>query len=253
MKHVLIVGLGNIGTLLYQEYAKLSPDRYDPYKGYNEKKGIVYDVAFVAVDTPMNEDGSADISQVLTAINETDAKIIVLRSTVPVGTTDKLKESTGKSIVFCPEFYGTTQHSSHKSFDFSYTILGGNKENCGKVVQLLQEVYDARHMFFISDAKTAELAKYMENTMLASKVAMCVQFYKIAKQFDISYPELRELVLQDERIGRSHTFVYEDRPFFDSHCFNKDLLAITKFSDAPLIESVLSFNEQCKKKQDSGI
>lgn len=248
MKHVLIVGLGNIGTLLYEEYSNLCPDRFDPYKGYNEKKDIVYDIAFIAVDTPMDDDGSADTSQVLTAINETNAKVIVLRSTVPVGTTDRLKEVTGKSIIFCPEFYGTTQHSSHKTFDFSYTILGGNKSDCDKVIQILQDTYDARHRFFITDAKTAELAKYMENTMLASKVAMCVQFYKIAKQFDISYSELRELVLQDERIGRSHTFVYEDHPFFDSHCFNKDLLAITKFSDAPLIESVIDFNNECKKK-----
>ena len=55
-KTVLIVGIGNIGTKLYNEYLVLSPDRYDPWKGYNEKKPIHYDFAFITVDTPIGED-----------------------------------------------------------------------------------------------------------------------------------------------------------------------------------------------------
>ena len=64
MKSVLIVGVGNIGSRLYEEYRRLSPDRYDPVKGYDEKRPIRYDFAFIAVDTPMNADGSCDLSQV---------------------------------------------------------------------------------------------------------------------------------------------------------------------------------------------
>ena len=64
MKSVLIVGVGNIGSRLFKEYISLSPDRYDPYKGYDEKRDIRYDFAFIATDTPMREDGSCDLSQV---------------------------------------------------------------------------------------------------------------------------------------------------------------------------------------------
>ena len=53
MGKVLIVGIGNIGSRLYREYQKLSPDRYDPNKGYEEKRDIHYDFAFIATDTPM--------------------------------------------------------------------------------------------------------------------------------------------------------------------------------------------------------
>lgn len=247
--NILIVGCGNIGTLLYGEYKKMNPHRFDPWKGYLEKdENIEYDLAFIAVDTPMMEDGSCDLSQVHRAISETKAKTIVLRSTVPVGTTDMLRKETFKEIVFCPEFYGTTQHCDHKAFDFNYTIIGGEPAAREKVIQFLQKVYDARHRFVQVDAKTAELSKYMANTMLAAKVSLCVQFWEIAQQFGINYSEVRECVLQDERFSRAHTFVYSDKPYWKSHCFDKDLPALTKFSHAPLIQAVIDYNNSCKEK-----
>ena len=248
MKSVLIVGVGNIGSRLYEEYGKLVPDRYDPYKGFNEKRDIRYDFAFIATDTPMNDDGSCDLSQVRQALYETDAEIYVIRSTVPPATTNKLREETGKRIVFSPEFYGTTQHCDEKTFDFSFTILGGEKADCNAVVQLLQEVYDARHRFRITDSTTAELTKYMENCLLAARISFCVQFWEIANEYGVSYPEMRELLLNDERFSRAHTFVYDDHPYWESHCFDKDLPAIARASDAPLIEGVIGYNERCKDR-----
>ena len=252
MGKVLIVGIGNIGSRLYREYQKLSPDRYDPNKGYEEKRDIHYDFAFIATDTPMREDGSCDISQVRLTIDETDAEIYVIRSTVPPKTTERFRSETGKRIVFSPEFYGTTQHCDEKTFDFSFTILGGEKEDCNAVVQLLQEVYDARHRFRITDSTTAELTKYMENCLLASRVSFCVQFWEIAKEYGVSYPEMRELLLNDERFSRAHTFVYDGHPYWESHCFDKDLRAIAKASNAPLIEGVIRYNEACKEKYGRG-
>lgn len=247
MATVLLVGVGNIGSILYREYAKLCPDRYDPYKGFFEKKDIQYDVAFIAVDTPMNEDGSCDTTQVETAIGETDAKVYVIRSTVPPTTTQSLVEKTGKCIVFAPEFYGTTQHCDPKSFDYNFMILGGKKEWCQRVIQILQEVYDARFRFLITDSTTAELTKYFANTMLAAKVSLCVQFWDIANQFGVSYEEMRELLLNDSRFNRAHTFVYAEHPYWKSHCFDKDLPAVTKFADAPLVEAVIQYNNKCKE------
>jgi UDP-glucose 6-dehydrogenase len=253
MKSVLIVGIGNIGGRLYREYSRLEPDRYDPCKGYDEKKEGRYDFAFIAVDSPMSEDGECDLTQVKQALNETDAEVYVLRSTVPPTTTERLKNETGKRIVFSPEFYGTTQHCDERTFDFSFTILGGQKEDCNAVVQLLQEVYDARHRFRITDSTTAELTKYMENAMLAARVSFCVQFWEIAKAYGVSYPEMRELLLNDERFSRAHTFVYDDHPYWQSHCLDKDLAAIAKASNAPLIKEVIRYNERCKARYGGGV
>lgn len=248
MKNVLIVGCGNIGSKLYKEYEKLKPDRYDPFKGIDEKKNIKYDFAFIAVDTPMDACGKCDLSQVRNAIEETNCEIIVLRSTVPPKTTEMLKKETGRRIVFCPEFYGTTQHCDEKTFNYEFAILGGDKDDCDEVMQLLQEVYDARFRFGITDSTTAELTKYMENTMLAAKVSLCIQFWQIAQSMGVNYNEMRELWLMDERFNRAHTFVYKDHPFWKSHCFDKDLRALTCFADAPLVKNIIDFNEDCKKK-----
>lgn len=247
--NILIVGYGNIGSKLAKEYERLRPDIYDPAKGFKTKQDH-YNIAFLAVDSPMNPTGACDLSQVYQAVNETEADCIVLRSTVPPTTTENLVDETGKRIVYSPEFYGMTQHSDEKTFDFGFTILGGNKKDCAYIADVLQNVYDARHRFCITDSRTAELVKYMENTMLATKVSVCVQFYEIAKQFDVSYQELRELVLQDERIGRAHTFVYKDHPYWESHCFDKDLKALTRFCRAPFVESVIQYNELCKSEQE---
>lgn len=253
MRSCLIVGCGNIGNQLYNEYERLKPDRYDPFKGIREKKSGQYDLAFICVDTPMLQNGSCDLSQVLSAITETDAKIIVLRSTVPPGTTQKLVLRTGKKIVFSPEFYGVTQHSDRSKFSFDFTILGGEPSWCGEVVQALQEVYDARHEFCITDSKSAELAKYMENTMLATRVSMCVKFWEICQELGASYPKVRELLLKDGRFNRAHTFVYDDHPFWESHCFDKDLPALATICDAPLIQSVIDYNETCKKRYGKSV
>ena len=196
----------------------------------------------------MMEDGSCDISQVRKAIDETDAELYAIRSTVPPGSTEKMRVDSGKRIVFSPEFYGTTQHCDENAFDFSFTILGGQKGDCNAVIQLLQEVYDGRHRFRITDSTTAELTKYMENTMLAMRVSLCVQFWEIAKQYGVSYPEMGELLLCDERFSKAHTFVYDEHPYWESHCFDKDLSAIASAVDTPLIEEIIRCNETCKDR-----
>ena len=145
-----------------------------------------------------------------------------------------------------PEYYGGTQHCNN--FEFNYTILGGEKIDCIKVQQLLQKVYDARHTFHIVDSKTAELTKYMENAWLATKVSFCQQFYEIAEQLGIDYEELRELFILDPRINPAHTFVYDDKPYWDTHCLNKDVPAIAYMVDAELLKAVIKFNKGQKEK-----
>ena len=102
----------------------------------------------------------------------------------------------------------------------------------------------------MTDAKTAELVKYMENSFLATKLSFCHQFFNIAEQEWISYEELRELFILDPRINESHTFVYRDMPYWSSHCLNKDVRAIANKYDARLIKDVIRFNVKQKGKFD---
>ena len=244
-KSVLIIGAGVVGTNLYNELQDLQPDVYDKYKKIlNYKEYKKYDFAFICVDTPYSKEDPCNITEVKNALEENNADIYIIKSTILPGTVEKLKELTGKRIIFSPEYYGGTQHCNNFNFDF--TILGGDKEDCIEVQQLLQNVYDARHTFRIVDSKTAELTKYMENSWLATKVSFCCQFYEIAKQLGINYEELRELFILDPRVNPSHTFVYDDHPYWKSHCLDKDVPAIAEFTDAELLKAIIDFNEKQK-------
>lgn len=142
MKKILIVGFGVVGHNLYNDLEKLKPDVYDKYKtGSNTKKPGKYDIAFICVDTPYVKGKSVcDISEVVNAIAETDARLYVIKSTVLPGTTERIASITGKTIVFSPEYYGGTQHCNN--FDFNFTIIGGPKSAAIEVIQTLQSIYD---------------------------------------------------------------------------------------------------------------
>lgn len=246
--NVLIVGFGVVGKNLSKEIWQLHPDIYDKYhKEFNSKRDIKYDVAFICVDTPLIEDtNDLDITEVRNAIYENDAEIYVIKSTCPLGTVAELRGISGKRIIYSPEYYGNTQHCNNYQFDF--TILGGDKEDCIQIQQLLQNCYDARHKFRITDSKTAELVKFMENSWLATKVSFCNQFYNICQNELISYEELRELFIMDPRVNPSHTFVYKDHPYWDSHCLNKDVNYLATWADDQFLQGVVKFNDDQKSK-----
>ena len=245
--NTLIIGYGIVGHNLQKELIRLKPDIYDKYKlEFNTKRNIKYDFAFICVDTPyIDESNMCDLSQVEAALRENKADVFVIKSTILPGTTDYLREQFKKHIVFSPEYYGDTQHCNN--FEFNFTILGGEKEDCLKVQQLLQHCYDGTHTFRIVDSKTAELAKYMENSWLATKVSFCNQFFDIANELNVNYEELRELFILDPRVNPSHTFVYRDKPYWDSHCLNKDVRAISGLVfNNELLEFIIKYNKSRK-------
>ena len=247
--NVLIIGYGTVGRNLASEIIDINPDIVDKYKPeVNTIRNIKYDLGFICVDTPLKED-KLDITEVENAINEYDCQIYCIKSTCPVGTVDKLCTKFNKNFVFSPEYYGATKHCNNYTFDF--TILGGDKQICNKIIQILMPCYDARHLFKQVEPKLAELTKFMENSFLATKVSFCQSFYNICKHLDISYEELRQLFILDPRVNASHTFVFEDHPYWDSHCLNKDVVAITKQYNLELLNAVILFNNNQKLMEDT--
>lgn len=244
--NTLVIGYGTVGHNLAEELKVLSPDIFDKFKPEvnTRRNDVIYDIAFICVDTPKSKNSLCDISEVMNAIQENNADVYVIKSTVLPGTTGSISELTGKRIVFSPEYYGGTQHCNNFYFDF--TVLGGETAYCKHVSQILQLVYDARHRFYFVNAKTAELAKYMENSYLAMKVSFCVQFYNIAEQIGVDYEQLREIFIADPRINPSHTFVYADTPYWQSHCLDKDVRAIAETYNADFLNAVIRYNEGCK-------
>lgn len=247
---VLIVGNGIVGHNLAKEISTLHPEVYDKYKQEeNTKQKEHYDVAFICVNTPYTEKDPCDASEVYNAIMENDADLYIVKSTVLPGMTDELAAKTGKRIIFSPEYYGSTHFSNNYTYD--YTIVGGAKEDCTKAIQLLQHVYDGRHKFYIASAKEAEIVKYMENSFLAMKVSFSIQFWEIAKKAGASYEVVRELFLLDPRVNPANTYVFEDKPYWTSHCYDKDIPAIAETYGAEFLLAMIRYNEGMKKKTEA--
>ena len=244
---VLICGYGIVGKHLKETFEWA--DIYDKYNPDHSEVKNGYDFCFISVPTPKKENGEADISQVINVLETVEAKLYIIKSTVPPGTTKDLITKCNKNIIFSPEYQGDTQHAN---ISYNFVILGGERALTSKVAQLYQYVYTGDLRIFQTDTITAELCKYMVNSFLACKVTFCNEFYRIAKQVGVDYSELRELFVLDPRIGRSHTFVYEDYPFYDSKCFNKDLPAIAsemdkRGYDASFVKAIIETNDKFKE------
>ena len=223
---IAIIGNGYVGAAM----EKLFPDAviYDEPKGIGSKDDVnKCDISFVCVPTPEGEFGECDAHIVEDVISWLNTEVIVLRSTVPVGFTDSMIGKYNKNIVFQPEYCGeTTAHPYVELSRRGWITLGGKQPYVEKVINAYQQVYSSEVKIKIVDSKTAELAKYMENCFLATKVIFCNEFYDLAEKMGISYSELRETWLMDERMGRSHTFVYPESRGYGGKCLPKDVNAL---------------------------
>lgn len=249
MKRVLIIGYGVVGKNMHKIFKHA--DILDPLKGYyNHGNNHKYDVAFVCVPTEKKINGSCDISIVRNVIMKSSniVDVFCIKSTIPPGTT---KKYFNNNSVFSPEYFGETIHSNGAEYDF--VTLGGTPVLSSKVAEVFKEVVHSNTKFLFTDSKTAELCKYMENCWLAAKVTFCNEFYRIANKLGVNYNELRELWLMDPRINRSHTFVYENTPYYESHCLDKDIPALISFANSNQIstdfmKSVFEVNKKHKSE-----
>lgn len=256
---ILLCGYGAIGKRMYPEYCKMGdvtvydikqidnpPHNYITNK--EELKKLKFDFAILSLPTPTinKECDFTAVVSVLEFINKYKiAETIMLRSTVPVGfTEDYSKSSNVNNIVFCPEFYGTTQHQINNDF----LILGGDRKYANKIAQLYYKIKKGDFKIkFYENPTVAEMIKYMENCYLATKVVFCNEIAKACKKANIEYDDVREGWLMDSRVNPSHTIVYENQPYYDSHCFNKDMLAFANQFDIELLKTVIKINDKNKE------
>jgi UDPglucose 6-dehydrogenase len=224
---IAIVGYGDVGRSVH----RLFPEAvcYDEPLGLGTRDEVNRcRFAFVAVPTPQGAGGECDVSIVEDVVGWLKSDYIVILSTIAPGTTERLVRETGKHIVFQPA-YGpgeTPEHPFGEIRNQRWLILGGERAHTIPVADLYKTVFNAETSVWQTNARTAELTKYMENAYLALKVTFCNEFYDIASVMGVDYNELRELWLLDPRIGRSHTFVFPDNRGYGGKCLPKDVSAL---------------------------
>lgn len=224
------------------------------------------DIQFIAVGTPPDEDGSADLQYVL-SVAETIAthmqsrKVIVDKSTVPVGTADKVREKVlavlegrGLSIEFDvvsnPEFLkeGSAVGDCQKP---DRIIIGTDNESSVELLRELYAPFNRNHdRLIVMDVRSAELTKYAANCMLATKISFMNEMACIADELGADIELVRKGIGSDARIG--YHFIYPGCGYGGS-CFPKDVQALIRTADKigvepELLKSVEAVNYRQKRK-----
>lgn len=243
-----IVGYGHVGKHTHNLFKEAVI--YDKYLNMGSQDEInTCDTVFVCVPTPMGEKGHCDTSVVEEILQWVDSRLIIICSTVYVGFTDEMMEKYQKEIVFHPEYYGeTVDHPFANVENRQWLSFGGTTKGINLAIQTFQMVLNSNIKIHQSPARDIEFAKYMENSFLAAKVTFCNEMYDIAQALNVNYHQAREAWLLDPRIGRSHTFVYENKRGFDGKCLPKDLSSILHQAkennvDATLLEAIYEKNK----------
>ncbi|MDG2148692.1 MAG: UDP-glucose/GDP-mannose dehydrogenase family protein [Planctomycetota bacterium] len=218
------------------------------------------DVVFIAVGTPPDEDGSADLQYVLSVARDigkyaNGPKVIVDKSTVPVGTADKVKAaaqtetSHEMSVVSNPEFLkeGAAIDDFMKP---DRVVIGSATESSRDVMHRLYEpfVHDNPNKIIHMDVKSAELTKYAANAMLATRISFMNEIANICERVGADVTNVRTGIGSDSRIGMP--FLYAGCGYGGS-CFPKDVQAVIRTArefnyDFKILQSVEEVNAKQK-------
>ena len=198
-------------------------------------------VQFIAVGTPPDEDGSADLQYVLAVANSIgenmqESKVIVDKSTVPVGTADKVTDAVNValtkrnlslefSVVSNPEFLkeGAAIDDCMRP---DRIVIGSEDEDALDLMKVLYAPFSRNHDKIISmDVRSAELTKYAANAMLATKISFMNEIANIAEKLGADAEKIRVGIGSDSRIG--YSFIYPGAGYGGS-CFPKDVQALQR-------------------------
>ena len=241
-----IVGKGFVGGAMYENFKDvfnvLVWDTDETKRNVATFREFVEgsDIIFVCVPTPMKEDGACDtyiVASVVDDIAQIDRrKYVVIKSTVPPGTTDRLAKDFQMTIGFNPEFL--TEANAYNDFRHQpLIILGADDAGIATVMTQLYYEFNAKvdnvaHVIQRT-TKEAEVFKYLANCFLATKVTFANEFKTLCDKIDVDYGRIAELAVLDKRLGHTHWRVPgpDGKLGFGGSCFPKDTAALLNFCE----------------------
>ncbi len=258
-----IIGLGYVGGAIQNWFLK-NKNKYDLFL-YDKFKNIgsleevnQADIIFISVPTPYHKTGGGyDDSAVRESIkNIKNGKIVVIKSTILPGSTQKFqKQFPKKTILFNPEFLraDTAKHDFLKpEMQFVGFANSKAKKAAKKVVNVLPKASYSK----IIKSGEAEMVKYFINTFLAVRVIFANQIYDLCQKLgNIDYEVVRQCVIQDKRIGYSHFNIFTDGyRGYAKACLPKDIKALIQLAkklkiDLGLLKKVEEINKKLRKSR----
>jgi UDPglucose 6-dehydrogenase len=226
------------------------------------------DIVFIAVGTPTAKDGvSADLSQVFSVAKLISKgikshKIIVTKSTVPIGTGDKIEKILNKNkkkglftIISNPEFL--REGEAIKDFKYPDRVVVGTNDK--RVIKIFNDLYrpiiNKGAAFVSCSRRAAELIKYASNAFLATKISFINEIANLCEKVHVNIDDVSVGIGLDKRIGSRFL---RAGPAYGGSCFPKDTKALAKVgknynSPLSIVNSVINFNEKRKKDIENNI
>jgi len=222
-------------------------------------------VCFIAVGTPPGEDGSADLKYVVAVARQigqsmTGYKIIVDKSTVPVGTADKVRSAIADELALrdvCFEFDVVSNPEFLKEGAAIDDFMKPDRVVIGtdnvRTAEIMKELYDPfmrkQNRMIVMDIRSAEMTKYAANAMLATRISFMNQVAGLCELMGADVTSVREGIGSDSRIGYDFLF---PGPGYGGSCFPKDVKALIKTAeecsyDFLLLKAVEEVNERQKE------
>lgn len=299
---VAIIGFGYVGKAMYKifpdayiydtKYSFIHPDgreelfgsvaEQDGVRNLASREAINLDcgLAIICVPTPMESPPTAeqnignvyqapefapvDLSYIQNVFSWLKTPLVLLKSTVPPGTTDELAAGYKGKVCFSPEYVGEGKYqitpwkymSPTDPRTHEFVIVGGEKLAREEIANYFVRELGPEKTYYLCDAVEAEIIKYMENSWGAMKVIFAQEFYDLCQKANASYIAVREGWALDNRVEKMHTAVFVDSRGFGGKCYPKDLNGIVAMADQigvdmSLIKAVLRKNAEIKKNEVS--
>ena len=223
-----IIGMGVVGrsqVRLLHAFDQVTYDVTDP-DPYPADAIAGCDFAVICVGTPPGPGGRANLRYLHAALLRLPPALpVLIRSTVPPGTTDAIAATREGLVCHAPEFMQERSGAEWpNSADVPYLILGGAPESLKFFTSCLSSVFPARVWY--CSALEAELAKYTANAYWATRVTFVNEMAGICSKFGVSWEQVRAAWLQDPRMSPAYTRMSGFDPGFGGACWPKDIEAI---------------------------
>ena len=261
-----VIGNGFVGNAIYQNFKdKVLTKVYDVKfeKRLNELEEVLNsDIIFICLPTPMQSTGECDLSFVNAFFMDIEKRsktlkkdpLFVIKSTVPIGTTEKLSRKYPFNIVHNQEFL-TAVNAVEDFRNSDRNIIGGNLAYCVQLREFYLKYFPNTPIQIVS-SNESETIKYFCNSFLASKVAFFNNLFQICDKLGMNFDSVKDGVCSDSRIGGSHTKVPgpDGLMGFGGYCFPKDINALINTLkendiDDRLFRTVWQYNQSIRPEE----
>ncbi len=260
---VSIIGYGFVGKALFNAIKKnVTVQKIDPKLNTHIKDLEKFrpNLIFISVPTPMNEDGTQNISILINIIEEIKTmnlvSLVVIKSTILPNYVLEIQNIL-QDLVYNPEFL-REKHANEDFISSSLIVFGGTNKATKKLAEFYDEYLDCINKDYIfTDVVTAALVKYTINSFLATKVIFFNEIFQIfnASGSSESWETFIKTLSRDPRIGHSHMNVpgHDKRFGFGGACLPKDSNAIVNYADSleanlEILKTVIKINNRIRAK-----